>query len=538
MTGISTRPGFRLPSSLRRSPPPRRDRSNAGGFLLSTLLAAALATGAGATARAAGPDGQLTWGIHVTLAPTWFDPAETQGIITPYMVLYALHDGLMKPMPGQPLAPALAESWSASEDALNFEFVLRKGAKFHNGEEVTAEDVKFSFERYRGSASKLLKDKVAAIETPDARHVRFRLKEPWPDFLTFYVGATGAGWIVPKKYVEQVGDEGFKKAPIGAGPYKFVSFTPGQALVLDAFDDYWRKAPNVRRLVFRVIPDESTRLAALKRGEIDIAYSIRGELAEEIEHTKGLTLKPALTLATYFLYFADQWDAKSPWHDVRVRRAANLALDLNSINDALTLGHSRITNSIVPASFDFYWQPPAAAYDPAKAKALLAEAGYPKGFDAGELFCDASYANLAEAAINNLEEVGIRITLRPLERAAYYKAYAEKTFKNVIQGSSGAFGNAAARIQAFVAKGGAYTYGNDAEIDALFDQQAVELDQARRGATLAKIQQRVHEQAMFAPLWQLAFLNGVGPRVKESGFGLIANFPYSAPYEDMSLAEK
>jgi len=538
MTGNSTRPGFRLPSLLRRSPLPRRNRSNAAVLLVSTLLAAALAIGAGGSVRAGAPQGQLTWGIHVTLAPTWFDPAETQGIITPYMVLYALHDGLLKPMPGHPLAPALAESWSASEDALSFEFVLRKGAKFHNGEEVTAEDVKFSFERYRGSASKLLKEKVAAIETPDARHVRFRLKEPWPDFLTFYVGATGAGWIVPKKYVEQVGDEGFKKAPIGAGPYKFVSFTPGQALVLEAFDDYWRKTPNVKRLVFRVIPDESTRLAALKRGEIDIAYSIRGELAEEIEHTKGLTLKPALTLATYFLYFADQWDAKSPWHDVRVRRAANLALDLNSINDALTLGHSRITNSIVPASFDYYWQPPAAVYDPVKAKALLVDAGYPNGFDAGELFCDASYANLAEAALNNLEEVGIRIKLRPLERAAYYKAYAEKTFKNVIQGSSGAFGNAATRIQAFVAKGGAYAYGNDPEIDALFDQQAVELDQARRGATLAKIQQRVHEQAMFAPLWQLAFLNGVGPRVKESGFGLIANFPYSAPYEDMSLAEK
>jgi peptide/nickel transport system substrate-binding protein len=538
MTGEATRPGLRLLPLLRRGAPLRRDRNTAAGLLVRALLAATLAIGVGGTARAGGPQGQLTWGIHVTLAPTWFDPAETQGIITPYMVLYALHDGLLKPMPGQALAPSLAESWSAGEDALSYEFVLRQGAKFHNGEPVTAEDVKFSFERYRGSASKLLKEKVAAIETPDARHIRFRLKEPWPDFLTYYVGATGAGWIVPKKYVEQVGDEGFKKAPIGAGPYKFVSFTPGQAMELEAFDDYWRKTPNVRRLVFRVIPDESTRLAALKRGEVDIAYSIRGELAEEIQHTKGLTLKPALTLATYFLYFADQWDPKSPWHDVRVRRAANLALDLKSINEALTLGYSRLTNSIIPQSFDFYWAPPAAVYDPAKARALLAEAGYPAGFDAGELFCDASYGNLAEAAIDNLTAVGIRMKLRPLERVAYYKAYAEKTLKNVIQGSSGAFGNAATRIQAFVAQGGAYAYGNDAEIDALFAQQGAELDQHKRGAMLAKIQQLVHEHAMFAPLWQLAFLNGVGPRVKESGFGLIANFPYTAPYEDVSLADQ
>src|SRR5262249_29747760 len=118
------------------------------------LAALALAIGAARSIRAAEPQGQLTWGVHITLAPTWFDPAETPGIVTPYMVLYALHDGLGKAMPDQPLAPSLAESWSASEDALTYEFVLRKGVKFHNGDEVTAEDVKFSFERYRGVSNR------------------------------------------------------------------------------------------------------------------------------------------------------------------------------------------------------------------------------------------------------------------------------------------------------------------------------------------------------------------------------------------------
>ncbi len=177
-------------------------------------------------AAAAKPDGQLTWGIHTTLAPTWFDPAETPGIITPFMVLYALHDALVKPLPESPLAPSLAESWSASEDALTYEFVLRNGIAFHNGDPVTAEDVKFSFERYRGNSASLIKERVAAIDTPDPRHVRFRLKQAWPDFITFYATASGAGWIVPKKYVEKVGEDGFKKAPVGAGPYKFVSFNP------------------------------------------------------------------------------------------------------------------------------------------------------------------------------------------------------------------------------------------------------------------------------------------------------------------------
>ena len=244
-------------------------------ILAVVVLVLAAAPGRGLAA----PEGQLIWGVHVSLAPTWFDPAETPGIITPFMVLYALHDAMVKPMPGQPTAPSLAESWSVSKDGLVYEFVLRKGARFHNGDPVTAEDVKFSFERYRGTASKTLRERVAAVETPDPSRVRFRLKRPWPDFLTFYASATGAGWIVPKKYVEKVGDEGFKKAPVGAGPYKFVSFTPGVELVFEAFEQYWRKTPSVKRLVFRVIPDESTRLAALKRGEVDIVYSVRGELA-------------------------------------------------------------------------------------------------------------------------------------------------------------------------------------------------------------------------------------------------------------------
>jgi peptide/nickel transport system substrate-binding protein len=493
------------------------------------------AAGSPFPARAAGPQGQLSWGIHVSLAPTWFDPAETPGLITPFMILYALHDAMVKPMPGQALAPCLAESFAAAEDGRSYDFVLRQGARFHNGDPVTAEDVKFSFERYRGASHSLMQDRVAAIETPDPQHVRFNLKAPWPDFLTFYATATGAGWIVPKKYVEKVGDDGFKKAPVGAGPYKFVSFTPGVELVFEAFDQYWRKAPSVKRLVFKVIPEESTRLAALKRGEVDIVYSIRGELAEELRSTPGLTLKPVASPATFWLYFADQWDAKSPWHDERVRWAANLALDRKTINEALTLGYSKLTNSIVPASYDFFWQPPAAVYDPAQAKQLLAAAGHPGGFDAGDYYCDSSYANVGEAVINNLQEVGIRSQLRPIERDAFLKGWGDKAYKNLIQCGSGAFGNAATRLEAFIVKGGTYVYGSYPDIDAFAPQQAGELDHKRRGAILEKMQQLVHDKSVVAPIWQLAFINGVGPRVGESGFDLIKDFAYTGPYEDITI---
>ena len=172
------------------------------------LAMAALGAAATQSAAAATPRGELTWAIHVSLAPTWFDPAETQALITPYMMLYALHDAVVKPMPGTLQAPSLAESWSASEDALIYEFVFRDGVRFHNGETVTAEDVKFSFERYRGASHKQIREQVASVDVPDPRRIRFNLKRPWPDFLTFYSNATGAGWVVPKKYLERVGEDG------------------------------------------------------------------------------------------------------------------------------------------------------------------------------------------------------------------------------------------------------------------------------------------------------------------------------------------
>jgi peptide/nickel transport system substrate-binding protein len=518
----------------------RRDPSGSPGgsdYRLTrrgVLAVATLGLTAPFSARAA-PAGQITCGVHITLAPTWLDPGETAGITTPYMMLYALHDAMVKPMPGQSSAPCLAESWSASEDGLSYDFVVRKGAYFHNGEPVTADDVRFSFERYRGVSRAVMKDRVEAIETPNAGRVRFKLKEPWPDFLTFYGSATGAGWVVPRKYVQKVGDDGFKKAPIGAGPYKFVSFSPGVELVLEAFEQYWRKTPNIKRITLRVIPDESTRLAALKGGEIDIAYSVRAELAEELQRTAGLTLKSGVGSGAFWLYFPEQWDPKSPWHDIKVRQAANMAIDRATINQALTLGHSHLTNSVFPENFEFFWKPPPPMYDPLKAKQLLADAGFPNGFDAGFYTCDAAYANLGEAVLNNLQTIGIRSTLRPLERAAFFKGYNEKRLKNMIQGQSGVFGNVATRAEAFAVSGGAYAYGGYSDIDALFAQQAAELDQHKREAILHKLQQLVWEKAIYAPIWQLAFLSGVGPRVGEAAFGLIDGYPYTAPYEDMTL---
>ena len=167
----------------------------------------------------AAPEGTMTWGVHVTLASRWLDPAETEALVTPFLVLYALHDAVVKPMMGVVTGPSLAESWTMSRDGLVYEFVLRKNVRFHNGELVTSDDVKFSFERYKGAAAKLLKDRVREIQTPDPGRVRIVLKEPWPDFMTFYgTTASGAAWVVLKKYSRRSATTASRRRPSAPAP--------------------------------------------------------------------------------------------------------------------------------------------------------------------------------------------------------------------------------------------------------------------------------------------------------------------------------
>jgi peptide/nickel transport system substrate-binding protein len=509
---------------------------------VAALPRSLLALAAGLVALAPGPAlaapaGSMTWGVHVSLAPTFFDPAEATGTALPHMLHYALHDALVRPIPGNPAAPSLAQSWSVRPDGLTYEFVLRKGVRFHNGDTMTADDVKFSFERYRGASAALLKDKVAAVEVVDPHRVRFRLKQRWPDFMTFYgTPATGAAWIVPRKYVEQIGDEGFKKAPVGAGPYRFISFKPGVELVLEAHEQFWRKAPTIKTLVFRVIPDDATRLAALKRGEVDVAYGLTGPLAEEVRRAAGFALKAAEIPVTLWLLFTEQWDPKSPWHDRRVRQAASLAIDRQAINQANYLGLGKLSFNFVPQGLEYFWKPPVSPHDPRRARQLLAEAGYPNGFDAGELTSEPlAGSGIGEPVVNDLGAIGIRVKLRLLERAAFLKQFADKSLRHVVLAGSGSPGNAATRLEQYAVTGGLYTYGTYPEIDALFSEQANEQNPRARRAILEKMQQLIHERVMFAPILEYAYLVSIGPRVAHDGVNAIPNSPYTTPYEDLRL---
>jgi peptide/nickel transport system substrate-binding protein len=485
----------------------------------------------------AAPEGTMTWGVHVTLAPRWLDPAETEALVTPFLVLYALHDAVVKPMTGVVTGPSLAESWTVSRDGLVYEFMLRKNARFHNGDVVTADDVKFSFERYRGAAAKLLKDRVKDIQTPDPGRVRFVLKESWPDFMTFYgTTASGAAWVVPRKYVEKVGEEGFKKAPIGAGPYRLASFTPGVEMVLEAFDGYWRKPPAVKRLVFRTMTDETTRAAAVKRGEVDLIYLVSGPVAEELKRTPGFKVaSPLPSVGQYWLDFPEQGNPKSPWHDQRVRLAASLAVDRKAVSEAEWLGFARPSGNIVPKALEFALELPPHPYDPARAKTLLAEAGYPGGFDGGDFTPFPPYNSMGEAIANYFRAVGIRTRFRTMERAAFLTAWREKKIPGVIMALVAPSGNAATRLEPFVTRDGFYSYSPLPEAEDLYARQSRELDRKKREAMLHQIQRLIHDRVTHAPLMESAFLWAIGPRVEEPGLSLIPGHAYSAPYEDVKL---
>jgi peptide/nickel transport system substrate-binding protein len=504
--------------------------------VLLVLAVAVIALGAArdVTAQPA-PSGEAVMAWPITIAPSWFDPSTAPPQITPFGILYALHDALVRPLPGQKMGNSLAESWMESPDGLTYEFKLRRGLKFHNGDAVTSEDVKFSFERYRGTGAKELSLRVRQVEIIDPLTVRFVLKEPWPDFMTFYgTTATAAGIVVPKKYLTQVGDEGFRKHPIGAGPYKFVSHTPGVAVVLEAEPKYWRRVPSVKRLVMKSVPEGTTRVAMLKKGEADMAFLLEGPDAETVTRDRRFSLVATRHASAMWIEFAEQWDSKSPWHDVRVRLAANHALDRKAISETACLGYCPSVGVIVPPVMDYALKADSPHYDPQKAKQLLADAGYPRGFDAGDFTPLPGFSTAGEAAANYLNAVGIRTKMRTMERAAFYAAWQEKKLRGLFLTAAGNSGNAATRVEAFIYSKGSYAYGGYPDIDELFQQQARERDSSKREMLLHRIQQLTIDRAMFAPIWSTRVLIGVGPKVADHTINLVPMSIWPS-YEDMRL---
>ena len=323
-------------------------------------------------------------------------------------------------MPEGLQTPCLAESWTISPDSRIYEFKLRKGVKFHNGDEMTAEDVVFSFSRYKGGAAKQVKDRIEKVEAINPYLVRISFKTPFPNFFEYFItGECTIGWVVPKKYIEKVGDAEYKKNPIGCGPYKFVEYKPDGRIVGEAFENFWRKAPNIKRMEFYVVKETSTRYAMLKNGEVDMATLMIDVFYDRIKKDPNLRLIAPDSPTAYVAYMASQWDPKSPWSDPRVRKAASLAIDRQALADVHMPGCRPSWLLSLPGEPEGVNFPPDP-YDPERAKKLLAEAGYPKGFHGGIFYpWNGPYWAFCEQVVNYWKAIGITMETMLLDRAAF-----------------------------------------------------------------------------------------------------------------------
>lgn len=377
--------------------------------VLAAILTIVLSFG---TAYAQVNSDTIVVGIHAdiqNLDPHNFRHRETE------TVLRNIYDGLVTRGPDMQPVPELAETVTQIDDT-TWEFTLRQGVKFHDGTEMTAEDVAYSINRYVGEGAMAgqtsprqdLLGPVTHAEAVDTYTVQVYMSSPWSVFLPHLVHHM----IVPKS----VGDD-LVEFPIGTGPFKFVEWVPGSHIVLERFDDYYGGAPDlgrdgpaaVERVVFQVIPENATRLAALRAGDIDIMTEVPVHAIDEIGNQADLLLRPVEGTRSYFTELNVN---KAPFDDVRVRQALNYAVDLHIIIEAFLDGLGQpLTTILSPLSFGHNDDLQPYPHDPERARELLAEAGYGDGFTF-ELSVEDKRVDIAEAYQFMLSEVGITANVR------------------------------------------------------------------------------------------------------------------------------
>jgi peptide/nickel transport system substrate-binding protein len=495
------------------------------------ILAGVLLIGSPMIAKAA-PQGTLKMAIHWGLSADWLDPAFSTHSTSAFLIMYMIHDALIKAMPNKTYGASLAESWTVSPDTKVFEFKLRKGVKFHNGDPLTAEDVIFSFKRYKGTAAKTFHDRIEKMEAVNSHMVRFTFKKPFPDFLEYLLpGASTLGWIVPKKYVEKVGDAEYKRHPVGAGPYKFVEFEAGRKLISEAFDGYWRKTPSIKRLEIYIVREPGTRLTMAKRGEVDISTLLQGVFYESAKKDPKLRVLSPLSPTIWLAYFASQWDPKSPWSNPKVRKAASLAIDRQTLADVHMPGCGPATTVGIkedPFVVDF----PLDPYDPAKAKKLLAEAGYPNGFNGGKFYPYGGYWPYGEQIATYWKAVGITMDTVLLDRPGFLAQRRGGKLKGGTFIDPSIAPTIGGRFDYLF---GPTSYGNYPDIQALWDKYNKAIKTDERKNLIGQIQKLIYEKSMFLPLTTTNSPAAFGPRAKGNPYRIQPYIWFTCPFEDMEL---
>jgi len=493
------------------------------------------------------PKGTLTVAQHFGLDPGWVNPQTHSYVLTQVQYDYFLHDALIKSMPQGVLTYSLAEHAEMAADFSKAAFRLRPGLKFVDGTPLTTADVKWTYENFKGAYAKIFHDKTEGSKSVDDRTIIFNFKEPFLDFLALYNGGvSGIGWIVPHKYYEKVGADGFKAKPIGAGPFKLVSQQAGSQFHFEANENYWRRTPGVKTVIVKGIRDPSSRLAGLQTGELDLAYGMTGKLLPRVMKDKNLRWDKNFT-APWYLLFPGYGEKDSPFHDKRVRQAVSLAINRSFISKRETQGIGVVWGNWINAGNPDALKGdgtdlPVPEYNPEKAKKLLADAGYPNGFDFDWYVPFVPYFDMGERVLVDLRAVGIRGKLEVLEGPAFRakmgrgrKAYPGN--KTIVQNIDPRPGGAAASIRVFALCDSRSSFVCEPKIEELWKKYAGSVDPEVRDEALRKIQHYIVENYLLVPIYLNPFVHAVGPRVLPAGdkefhhYWDTANAPYPWPWE-------
>ncbi len=393
------------------------------------------------------------------------------------------------------LKPMLAERWE-NPNPNTWRFHLRRGVKFHNGQPLTAEDVKFTFDvnlANTGSTQNSYLGPTESVRVIDPYTVELVTKTPFPPLLT----NISRIHIVPRAHYEKVGADVFSTAqPIGTGPYRFVEWKRGQHITLEANPDYWGGAPTPKRLTFRFIPDPSTRAAELKAGGVDIITGPPvAQLKELNSGDTAIVTVPAVRVIAYPFN-----TLQKPLGDVRVRRALNLAVDRDTIVKTLLQGYGKPTGQpFIPGWLGYDPDIKPFPYDVAGARKLLAEAGYPSGFDltwnvsTGVFLADKE---IAEAASAMLGQAGVRVRLVPTERAKIQKDLQAGTFDGVTAGQWGTTAESDVMAKWFF-RPKIFTPELEAKLAQMVTAGSSEVDRTRRGKIWTDLSRFAHDEALW-----------------------------------------
>ncbi len=459
--------------------------------------------------------------IALTDDPPSGDPHKTRGANGGHL-LFNLYDGLVA-LSGDMLTitPALATSWEKLDD-LSWRFELRRGVTFHNGEPFDAEAVRYSIARLLDpNAVRFNTDyrEFGEVEIVDPYTVIVHTRTPDPNFLPKMASLH----MVPPAYTSMVSEEEFSAHPVGTGPYRFVSWTLGQQLVLEANDDYWGGRPSIDRLVFRPIPEASTRLAELQAGTVDIIVGLNYDAIPLLDADPNLRAEANTGRRTVFMHM-DLLNGAEPLQDVRVRQAMAYAIDRQLLIDAVLNGYGTPLATIFrPDMFGYSADFQPYPYDPEKARALLAEAGYPNGFDIRFMTSDGIVnkgVEVAEALAAMLGDVGIRAEVLPVALQVMRDMYignpepASGKVEPLWMFNYGApTPDATSPLRALVKSGGIETFVHNEEYDRLVDAYASEMDPAKRAEVAYTLQERLYNDLPMIALYLQLDLYGVNERI-------------------------